>query len=40
MKDLQDRGVAKEGVITLLHKHVKNLINGQEQYKGAFCTLN
>ena len=36
MKDLQDKGVTKEGVITRLHKCIKNLTNGQEQYKGAF----
>ena len=40
MKVLQDRGVAKEGVITRLHKHIKKLTDGQEQYKGAFWTLN
>ena len=40
MKVLQDRGVAKEGVITRLHKRIKNLTDGQEQYKSALCTLN
>ena len=40
MKDLQDRGVAKEGVIARLHKRIKILTNEQEQYKGAVCTLN
>ena len=35
MKALQDKGVAKEGVITRLHKRIKNLTDGQEQYKGA-----
>ena len=30
MKALQDRGVAKEGVITCLHKRIKNLTDGQE----------
>ena len=40
MKALQDRGVAKEGVITHLHKCIKNLTDAQEQYKGALCTLN
>ena len=28
MKALQDRGVAKEGVITRLHKRIKNLTDG------------
>ena len=28
MKSLQDRGVSKEGVITHLHKRIKNLTNG------------
>ena len=40
MKALQDRGVAKEGVITRLHKRIKNLTDGQEQYKSALRTLN
>ena len=40
MKALQDRGVAKEGVITYLHKCIKNLTDGQEQYKSALRTLN
>ena len=40
MKALQDRGVAKEGVITYLHKCIKNLTDGQEQYKSARRTLN
>ena len=40
MKALQDRGVAKEGVITRLHKRIKNLTDGQEQYKSALHTLN
>ena len=35
MKALQDRGVAKEGVIARLHKRIKILTNEQEQYKGA-----
>ena len=40
MKALQDRGVAKEGVITRLHKRIKNLTDGQEQYKSALRTGN
>ena len=40
MKALQDRGAAKEGVITRLHKHIKILTNEQEQYKGVVHTLN
>ena len=40
MKALQDRGVTKEGVITCLHKRIKNLNDEQEQYKGALHTLN
>ena len=30
MKALQDRGAAKEGVITRLHKRIKNLTDRQE----------
>ena len=40
MKVLQDRGVAKEGVITRLHKCIKNMTDGQKQYKKALRTLN
>ena len=40
MKALQDRDVTKEGVITCLHKRIKNLNDEQEQYKGALHTLN
>ena len=40
MKALQDKGVAKEGVITYLHKCIGTLTDEYEQYKGAFCTLN
>ena len=40
MKALQDKGVTKEGVITCLHKHIKNLTDEQEQYKGALRTFN
>ena len=40
MKALQDRGVAKEGVITRPHKRIKNMTDGQKQYKKALRTLN
>ena len=40
MKVLQDRGVAKEGVITHLHKCIKNMTDSQKQYKKALRTLN
>lgn len=40
MKALQDRGIVKEGVIARLHKRIKNLIDGQKQYKKALRTLN
>ena len=40
MKALQDRGITKEGVITRLHKCIKNLTDKQEQYNGALHTLN
>ena len=40
MKALQDKGIAKERVITRLHKRIKNLTDRQEQYKGALWTLN
>ena len=40
MKALQDRGVAKEGVIAYLHKRIKILMDEEEQYKGAVRTLN
>ena len=40
MKALKDRGVAKKGVITCLHKHIKNMTDGQKQYKEALQTLN
>ena len=40
MKVLQDRGVAKEGVVARLHKRINILTNEQEQYKGAVRTLN
>ena len=35
MKVLQDRGIAKEGVITRLHKRIKNMTDEQKQYKEA-----
>ena len=40
VKALQDRCVAKEGVVTRVRKHNANLINEQGQYKEAVCTLN
>ena len=40
MKALQDRGFAKEGVITCLHKRIKNMTDEQKQYKKALQTLN
>ena len=40
MKALQDRGVAKEGVITRLHKRIKFLTDEEEQYKGVIRFLN
>ena len=40
MKALQVKGVANEGVIAHQEKHIKNLIDGQDQYKDAFHTLN
>ena len=40
MKALQDRGVAKEGVIARLHKSIKILMDEEEQYKGVVRTLN
>ncbi|XP_050241960.1 uncharacterized protein LOC126690888 [Quercus robur] len=40
MKALQDRGIAKEGVIAHLHKCIKNLTDAQKQYKCALRTLN
>ena len=40
VKALQDRCVAKEGVITRVRKHNTNLMNEQRQYKKAVRTLN
>ena len=40
VKALQDRCVAKEGVVTRVRKHNTNLMNEQGQYKDAVCTLN
>ena len=37
---LQDRCVAKEGVVTRVRKHNTNLMNEQAQYKDAVRTLN
>ena len=40
VKALQDRCVAKEGVVTQVRKHNTNLLNQQAQYKEAVRTLN
>ena len=40
IKALQDRCVAKEGVVTRVRKHNTNLMNEQRQYKDAVRTLN
>ena len=40
MKALQVKGVANEGVIACQEKRIKNLTDGQDQYKDALCTLN
>ena len=40
VKALQDRCVAKEGVVTRVCKHNTNLLNQQAQYKEVVCTLN
>ena len=40
MKTLQDRGVAKEGVIAHLHKHIELLTDEEKQYKEAIYSLN
>ena len=40
VKALQDRCVAKKGVVTQIRKHNTNLINEQGQYKDAIRTLN
>ena len=37
---LQDRCIAKEGVVTWVRKHNANLMNEQGQYKDAVRTLN
>ena len=37
---LQDRCVAKEGVVTRVQKHNINLMNKQAQYKDVVRTLN
>ena len=37
---LQDRCVAKEGVVTRVRKHNTNLMNEQAQYKDVVRTLN
>ena len=40
VKALQDRCVAKEGVVTRDQKHNTNLMNELRQYKDAVRTLN
>ena len=40
VKALQDRCVAKEGVVTRVQKHNTNLMNEQGQYKDAVRMLN
>ena len=40
VKALQDRCVAKEGVVTRVRKHNANLMNQQAQYKDDVRTLN
>ena len=40
MKVLQIKGVANEGVIARQEKRIKNLTDGQDQYKDALRTLN
>ena len=40
MKALQDRGVAKEGVIAHLHKHIEVLMDEEKRYKEAIYSLN
>ncbi|KAK9988841.1 hypothetical protein SO802_029080 [Lithocarpus litseifolius] len=40
MKALQVKGVANEGVIARQQRHIKNLTDGQNQYKEALCILN
>ena len=40
VKVLQDRCVAKKGVVTRVRKYNTNLMNEQEQYKDALRTLN
>ena len=40
VKALQDRCIAKEGVVTRVRKHNTNMMNEQRQYKDAVCTLN
>ena len=37
---IQDRCVAKEGVVSRVRKHNTNLLKEQEQYKDAPHTLN
>ena len=40
MKALQDKGIAKEGVIGRLHNRIELLTDEEEQYKGVIRSLN
>ena len=40
VKALQDRCIAKEGVVTRVRKHNATLMNEQRQYKEAMCSFN
>ena len=40
MKALQDRCVAKEGVIAHFHKRIELLTDEEKQYNEAICSLN
>ena len=40
MKALQVKRVSNKGVIARQEKRIKNLTDGQDQYKDALCTLN
>ena len=40
VKALQDRCIAKEGVVTCVRKHNATLMNEQRQYKEAMCSFN
>ena len=40
VKALQDRCIAKEGVVNRVRKHNATLMNEQRQYKEAMCSFN